>query len=101
MHANGVKIRSNNVVYSRITIQESHSNFIKTKHNSNHKTKQITLEGEIIHEYAYFVVGFVPADVVRLKKDVWFSKLNNKQIESVEKFLESEKRKRKKYYAQF
>jgi len=34
-------------------------------------------------------LGFVPADVVRLKKDAWFSKLNSEQITSVEKFLES------------
>ena len=61
---------------------------IKTKHNSNHKNKQVTLEGEIIQEYAYYVLGFVPADVVRLKKDIWFSKLSNEQIAYVEKFLE-------------
>ena len=61
---------------------------IKTKHNSNHKTQQITLTGEIIHEYIYYVLGFVPADEVRLKKDVWFSKLSNEQIKSIETFLE-------------
>ena len=66
---------------------------IKTKHNSNHKTKQTTLKGEIIQEYSYYVLGFVPADVVRLKKDPWFSKLDSVQIKSVEQFLES-----KKYY---
>jgi hypothetical protein len=62
---------------------------IKTKHNSNHKTQQTTLKGEIVQEYTYCVLGFVPADVVRLKKDVWFSKLSNEQKTSVEKFLES------------
>jgi len=62
---------------------------IKTKHNSNRQTKQITLEGEIIQEYCYYVLGFVPADVVRLKKDVWFIKLGNEQIKSVEKYLDS------------
>ena len=60
----------------------------KTKHNSNHKIQQITFEGEIIQEYCYYVLGFVPVDVVRLKKDVWFSKLNNEQITLVEKALE-------------
>jgi len=64
---------------------------IKTKHNSNHKTKQITLKGEIVQEYTYYVLGFVPADEVRLKKDTWFSKLSNEQIKIVEKFLESKK----------
>ena len=60
----------------------------KTKHNSNYKTQQTTLRGEIIQEYTYYVLGFVPADVVRLKKDLWFSKLDDSQITSVEKFLE-------------
>ena len=64
------------------------TDLIKTKHNSNHKTQQTTLKGEIIQEYTYYVLGFVPADIVRLKKDVWFSKLSNEQIKSVEKFLE-------------
>ena len=64
---------------------------IKTKHNSNQKTQQTTLKGEIIQEYAYHVLGFVPADVVRLKTDVWFSTLENQQIKSIEKFLDSNK----------
>ena len=63
---------------------------LKTKHNSNHKTQQTTLEGEIIQEYTYYVLGFVPVEVVRLKKDVWFSKINNEQTKSVEKFLKSQ-----------
>ena len=63
------------------------TDLIKTKHNSNHKTKQTTLEGEIIQEYTYYVLGFVPADVVRLKKDAWFSKLSNDKINLVEKYL--------------
>ena len=65
------------------------TDLIKTKHNSNHKTKQTTLNGEIIQEYQFYVLGFVPADVVRLKKDVWFSKLSIEQITSVEKFVDS------------
>jgi len=68
------------------------TDLIKTKHNSNHKRMQITLEGEIVQEYIYYVLGFVPADVVRLKKDLWFSKLGNEQITSIEKFLKSKKR---------
>ena len=65
------------------------TDLIKTMHNSNHKTFQSNLKGEIIQEYIYYCLGFVPANVVRLKKDVWFSKLCNEQITSVEKFLES------------
>jgi len=67
------------------------TDLIKTKHNSNQKTKQTTLKGEIIQEYIYYILGFVPADIVRLKKDAWFSKLSNEQIISVEKFLETKK----------
>jgi len=68
------------------------TDLIKTKHNSNQKTRQTTLKGEIIQEeHIYYVLGFVPADEVRLKKDVWFSKLSNEQIKSVEKFLDSKK----------
>ena len=59
----------------------------KAMHNSNHKTQQSTLEGEIIQEYTYYVLGFVPSDVVRLEKDVWFSKLSNEQISAIEKHL--------------
>jgi len=62
----------------------------KTKHNSNYKIKQTTLNGEIVQEYTYHVLGFVPANVVRLKKDVWFSRLNNEKIKSVENFCDSD-----------
>ena len=64
---------------------------IKTKHNSNHNRKQITLDGEILREYSYYCFGFVPADEVRLKEGVWFSKLSDEQIKLVDKFLESKK----------
>ena len=67
------------------------TDLIKTKHNSNQKTQQITLEGKIVQEYVYYVLGFVPADVVRLKSNIWLSKLNDEQLTSVEKFLESKK----------
>jgi len=60
---------------------------IKTKHNSNHKTYQTTLKGEIIKEYIYCVLGFVSADIISLKKDLWFSKLSSEQIKSVEQHI--------------
>ena len=44
------------------------TDLIKTKHNSNYKTQQITLEGEKIQEYIYYLLGFVPATVIRLQK---------------------------------
>jgi len=64
---------------------------IKTKHNSNQKTQQTTLNGKIIQEYTYYMLGFVPADIVRLKKEVWFSKLSDEQMKSIERFLKSKK----------
>jgi len=33
------------------------------------------------------VIGFVLVDVIHLKKDIWFSKLDSNQIDSVEQFL--------------
>ena len=61
---------------------------INTMHNSNRQLRQVTLSGEVLLEYRYYVIGFVPADVVRLKKDVWFSKLSCEQVDSVDQFLE-------------
>ena len=60
---------------------------IEAKHNSNRKSCQVTLSGEVLLEFRYYVIGFVPVDVVRLKKDVWFSRLNSEQVDSVEQFL--------------
>jgi len=68
------------------------TDLIKTKHNSNHKTQQTTLKGEIIKEYIYYVLGFVPAEVVRLKKDVWFSELDREQISRIEEYVRSKGR---------
>ena len=60
---------------------------IEYMHNSNRQLRQVTLSGEILEEYKFHVIGFVPADVVRLKKDVWFSRLTSEQVDSVEQFL--------------
>jgi len=60
---------------------------INDMHNSNRQLRQVTLSGEILEEYKLYVIGFVPADVVRLKRDVWFSKLDSEQVDSVEQFL--------------
>jgi hypothetical protein len=56
-------------------------------HNSNHRLRQVTLSGEVLPEFRYYVIGFVPADVVRLRRDVWFSKLSSEQVDSVDQFL--------------
>lgn len=60
---------------------------INDMHNSNRHLRQVTLSGEILQECKFFVLGFVPADVVRLKKNVWFSRLNSEQVDSVDQFL--------------
>jgi hypothetical protein len=57
-------------------------------HNSNHKLRQITLSGEIIEEEKFYVLGFVSVDVVNLKEDVWFGKLDSEQISNVEEYLD-------------
>jgi len=62
---------------------------IKAMHNSNRRLRQVTLSGEVLVEYGYCVIGFVPADVVRLKSDIWFSKLSSEQVDSVDQFLSS------------
>jgi len=60
---------------------------IKYMHNSNRPLQQVTLSGETLLEYKFYVIGFVPADVVHLNKDVWFKKLDSDQVSSVDKFL--------------
>jgi len=56
-------------------------------HNSNHQTVQITLSGEKISEEKFYVLGFVSAEVIGLKKEVWFCKLYSEQISKVEQEL--------------
>jgi len=63
------------------------SDLIEYMHNSNHQIRQVTLSGEALLECKYYVIGFVPADVVRLKGIVWFKALNSGQVDSVESFL--------------
>jgi len=45
------------------------------------------LEGELTQDYCYYVLGFIPTNVIRLNNDVWFSKLYSKQISLIEKYL--------------
>lgn len=60
---------------------------INDMHNSNRQLRQVTLSGEILLECKFYVIGFVPADVVRLKKDVWFKKLDSETVALVDQFL--------------
>ena len=55
-------------------------------HNSNLQLRQIILSSETIEE-KFYVLGFVPADVTDLKKDVWFSKLDSEQTSNAEEYF--------------
>ena len=63
------------------------SDLIRYLHNSNKKLVQITLFNEIIPEEPFCLLGFVPAEVILIKKDVWFTQLNSEQINSLDKHL--------------
>ena len=70
------------------------SDLIRYLHNSNKKLVQTTLKGEIIPEEPFCLLGFVPAEVILIKNDVWFTQLNSEQITSLDKHLSE----RKKFY---
>jgi len=63
------------------------SDLIRYMRNSNQRLRQMTLLGTIIEEEKFYVIGFVPASVVRLKKEIWSIKLDCAQIDSVDQFL--------------
>jgi len=60
---------------------------IKHLRNSNRQFRQTTLSGLTLPEYKFHAIGFVPADVVRLRRDVWFIILSSEQVDLVEQFL--------------
>jgi len=60
---------------------------INAMHKSNRKSCQVTLSEEKLLEYKFYVIGFVPANVIRLRETVWFCKLDSNQIDSVEQCL--------------
>ena len=49
--------------------------------------RQVTLSGEVLLEYKFYVIGFVSAEFVGLEKSVWFAKLSSEQVSLVEQFL--------------
>ena len=65
---------------------------IKTKNNSNQKTQQTTLTEEIVQEYTYYLLGFIPTNVIRQKSDKWCIELDYEQIKSIEQFLYFQKK---------
>jgi len=71
-----------------VLFRDLFSDLIKYMHNSNRQICQATLSGKIlIQDCKFYVLGFVPADVVRLNGSVWFRKLKSDEVDSVESFL--------------
>lgn len=63
------------------------SDLIRSLHNSNRQLVQVTLEGNVLQRFRFFVIGFVPADVIGLEDTIWFCKLSRERITSVESFF--------------
>ena len=49
--------------------------------------RQTTLFGGFVEENKFYVLGFVSIDVLKLKKEVWFKKLNASQVALIDKHL--------------
>ena len=64
------------------------TDLITDLHNSNKKTVQTTLSGDIIPEEKYYLLGFVPATTLEPYLNSWFSKLIPKQISAINAYLE-------------
>ena len=43
--------------------------------------------GEIVREYTYYILGFVPYNTLDLKNNAWFHILDHEQVGRVEKYL--------------
>ena len=69
------------------------TDLITDLHNSNKKLVQVTLSGEVIAEERFCLLGFVSAEVIGLKKDVWFALLDSDQLDSLNAYLAEFKRK--------
>jgi hypothetical protein len=59
------------------------TDLIRIMHNSKRLVVQVSLSGEDIPETKFKVLGFVPIDVIGLTKDVWFCRLDSRQMGSV------------------
>jgi len=63
------------------------TDLINNMYNSNKHMIQVSLFGKVLPEEKFYLLGFVPADVVGLKKDIWFAALNSEQVESFDQYL--------------
>jgi len=57
------------------------------KQISPRKASQTTLSGDVLEDEKFHVIGFVPADILSFRKEVWFSILDRNQIGMVEEYL--------------
>jgi hypothetical protein len=56
------------------------TDLISYLHNSNKKTVQTKLSGEVLPKESYYLLGFVSAEVLRIKKCCWYAILTSEQI---------------------
>jgi hypothetical protein len=59
--------------------------------DSNKKTSQTRLSGEIIPEERYFLLGFVSSKILKPDQNNWIIELNSQQISAINEFLEKTK----------
>ena len=74
------------------------TDLITDLHNSNRQLIQITLEGETIADEKFCLLTFVNSDVIGVEKTCWFTILNSKQIDSLNKHLSEYTKDIKKIY---
>jgi hypothetical protein len=63
------------------------NDLISDLHNSNKKLVQVTLSGKLLVEERFYLLGFVPIDILKTRRDIWFAKLDSKQISFVSEYL--------------
>jgi hypothetical protein len=56
------------------------ADLITQLHNSNKKTAQTNLFGEMIPEEKYYLLGFVNGEDLLIKKEIWFTLLSSEQL---------------------
>ena len=59
--------------------------------NLKQKRCQVTLLGEKVPEQKYYVLGFVSAEVLAFKRDMWFSQLDSERIALIQPFLDDQR----------
>ena len=63
------------------------SDLITDLHNSNKKLLQTRLSSEFIPEEKFFLLGFVPLNVLNPNSTAWFIILSSEQITAIDKYF--------------